>query len=66
MKHKVSICHQNCIHIYNQTPVFERVGLMTFCSASSACMQHTVCPTYNIGLPQRLRAEGVLDYSSSG
>ena len=45
MKHNVFICHKNCIHIYNQTPLFERVHLMTNISASAACIQQTVCPT---------------------
>ena len=54
MKHNVFICHKNCIHIYNQTPLFERVHLMTNISASAACIQQTVCPTTHCHRSQAL------------
>ena len=39
MKHNVFIRHKNYIHIYNQTSTFVRVHLMTYISASAACMR---------------------------
>ena len=44
MKHNVFIRHRNYIHIYNQTAKFVRVHLMTYISASAACMRHTYIP----------------------
>ena len=54
MQYKVSICHENCIHIYHQTPVLERVRLMTFWLARSTCMPHTVCSTIHCYCTQAL------------
>ena len=54
MKHNVFICHKNCIHIYSQTPLFVRVHLMTYISASAACIQQTVCPTTHCYCSQAL------------
>ena len=54
MKHNVFICHKNCIHIYNQTPLLERVHLMTNISASAACILQIVCPTTHCCCSQAL------------
>ena len=54
MKHNVFIRHKNYIHIYNQTPTFVRVNLMTYISACAACMRHTVCLTSHCYCSQAL------------
>ena len=47
-------CHKSYIHIYNQMPTFVRVHLMTYISASAACMRHTVCLTSHCYCSQAL------------
>ena len=54
MKHNAFILHKSYIHIYNQTPTFMRVHLMTYISASAACMRHTVCLTSHCYYSQAL------------
>ena len=41
-------------YIYNQTATFVRVHLMTYISASAACMRHTVCLTSHCYCDQAL------------